>query len=264
MPAPNLGPNYDLASRLSALEDQVRRLQANPIGQAFSATQSDGSVGIQIYQDPGTGALNWVIYQGPNSPRDPDTGLHPIMAFLGQLFSHGSPIDSGIIINRPTGTQSAIFGNRGMQVLDTTGHQVVGTDEYGTGASGTGLNTPWIPLGQPVGASPNGTGWPNTTSTTMAEVGLLAFPAQHSQITWYGITYLASGAGSVQLALNNGAAGAVHNVGAGFTYLNDTMPLGTWYWQEVLQLTANAQVTSGAGPIYFAVLGVWGCGTGLS
>jgi hypothetical protein len=263
VPAPNLGPQYDLAARLSALEDQMRRMQANPIGQAFSATQSDGSVGIQIVQDPTTGALDLVVYQGPSSPRDPNTGLHPIMAYLGQLVSQGVPVDSGAIFQRPTGVPSAVFGNRGLQVYDTVGHQVFATDEYTTSASGIGLNNPWIPLGQMVSASPNNAGWPNTTSTSMAEVGLLAFPAQHTQISWYGITYLASGAGSVQLALNNGASGTVHNVGAGFSYLNDTMPVGTWTWHEVLQLTANAQVTSGAGPIYFAVLGVWGCGSGF-
>lgn len=264
MPAPNLGPQYDLAARLSAVEDQLRRMQQNPIGQAFSATQSDGSVGWQVYTDPTTGSQAMVFYQGPTTARDPNTGLHQALAYFGELFSGGVADDSGILFYRPNGATSAVVGNRGLQVFDAIGHQVFGTDEYGSSPSGQGLNTPWVGYGQPVSAGPTGTGWPNTTSTSLAQVGFLQFPAQHAQITWYGATYLASGAGKVQVTVNNGAAGAVHSVGAGFTYVNETVPLGTWSTHEVLQFAMNAAVTSGAGPIYFVVFGVWGCGSGLT
>lgn len=263
---PQLGPAYDLAKRLAALEDQVRRLVANQIGQAFSATQSDGSVGMQVLQDPATGGTAMTFYQGPNTPRDASTGQHPELMYVGELFTGNTPQDSGVIFQRPDATQSAVVGNRGVQLKDPHGNQVFTTDEYGTSPSQVGLNTPWIPLGQPISNSAGSTGWPNTTATSSSLVAFLNFPAQHSHITWSGIAFCPSGsAGQVQVQVNNGSAGATHSVGGGYTYLGpETFSLGSsWSWQEPLQVQCFANLTSGAGPVSFAVLGVWGCGAGF-
>lgn len=261
---PNLGPDYDLAQRLTRLERLVAGMTSQ-LGQAFSATQSDGSVGMSILQrQDQVGATAMTFYQGPTTARDANTGLHQALLYIGQIYSGGQAQDAGALWYRPTGTESAVIGNRGVQVYDTQGHQVLGTDEYGTSPSGQGLNSPWIPLGQPVTGSPGNTGWPNTSSATLAAVSFLNFPAQHSHLTWYGTTYLAAGAaGQVQVGISGGAAGAVHPVGAGFTNLNETFSLGTWSWQQELQLSASAALTSGTGPIYFAIFGVWGCGSGF-
>lgn len=258
-----LGPAYDAAVRLAAIERRLSRLESNPIGQAFSATQSDGSIGLQIGQDAATGATAMVFRQGPATARDPNTDQHPQFVYLGQLYADGVLEDAGGIFSRPTGAESMVVGNRGTQILDPGSHVVFSTDEYGSAPSQIGLNTPWIPLGQPVTSGPTTGGWPNTTSTSMASVAFLTFPAQHSHITWYGATYLASGTANVQMTVNNGAAGAVQTVGSGFTNLSETFSLGTWSWQQVCQFAVNAEVTSGADPIYVSVQGVWGCGSGF-
>lgn len=262
---PNLGPSFDLASRLAAIEDQLRRMQANPLGQSFSATQSDGSVGMSISQDiQGDGGTLTRWYQGPTTGRDPSTGQHPLLAYIGQVFVGGAPVDSAMIFFRPGGSASLLLGSRGVELLDTQSNQVFSTDEYGSSPSGIGLNTPWIPLGQPIPAVPSNAGWPGTSASSMTEVSLLTFPAQHAQLTWYGYAWCPAGAtGQVRVQLNNGAAGAIHTVGAGFTPITETIALGagSWSWQEVLTLTGNAALTSGTGPIQFAIHGVWGRGS---
>lgn len=253
---PNLGPEYDLAARLAALEDTVRRMQANPLAQAFSMTQSDGSVGMELGQDPNTGSGRWIVYQGTTTSRDPNTDQHPTLMYLGELVDgSGTLVDSGLILFRPDGSESIVIGNKGVGILDKHGDQIFTTDE-----TDKGVADPSLHLGQPVAL---GTGlWPNTTSTSLTGVSMLAFPAQQAQITWYGATYLPAGStGEVQVTVNNGAAGAVKSVGAGFNYVGtETIPLGSgaWSWQEMLVVNGNAAVTSGPGPIYFQIVGVWG------
>jgi hypothetical protein len=258
-----LGPQYDLAKRITQLEQLVANLASNQIGQAFSATQSDGSIGMQVLQNTfGAGATAMVFYQGPTTARDPSSGQHPQLLYVGQLSVGGSPANSGAIFYRPDGSRSMTVGDRGVGILDPQGHVVFNTDEP-TAGSGQGLADPWIPLGTPITNSPTNAGWPSTTATSLGAVSFLTFPAQHPQITWYGSTYCPAGTtGQVQVQVNNGAAGATHSVGAGFTSIGpETIPLGSWSWQDVLQLSGNATVTAGAGPIYFHIFGVWGRGS---
>lgn len=258
------GPDYDFATRLRRIEDYLSRQMQNQIGQALSTTQSDGSIGIQIGQDSG-GAAGLTFRQGPGTPRDASTDQHDIFAYLGQIYSGGTLEDAGALFYRPDGSQSQVIGNRGTQIIDPHGHQVVTTDEYGSSPSQIGLNTPWLNLGQPQPL--DASKWPQTTSTSLAEVSLLAFPAQHAQISWYGTTYCPAGTtGEVQVTVNNGAAGATHAVGAGFTNIGpETIPLGSglWSWQEMLQVIGNAQVTSASGYVAFMIYGVWGAGSGF-
>jgi hypothetical protein len=257
-----LGPQYDLAARLAALEDQVRRMQSNGLGQAFSSTQSDGSVGMQIGQNPnGSGATATQWYQGPTTSRDPNTGLHPGLAYIGELFSGGVSVDSGAIFARPDGSTSMVIGNRGVQIVDKFNNTVVGTDEFGASPTGKGLAYPLIGYGP---ALPSvGTNWPSTTAASLSSVAILSFPAQHAQVAWSGQVYCPAGTtGQVQVQINNGAAGPVHSCGAGYTTIGpELIPLGTWGVRQGLTLTGLAAVTSGAGPIYFGINGVWGQGS---
>lgn len=258
---PQLGPQYDLASRIAALEDQVRRIQSNGLGQAFSSTQSDGTVGMQIGQSQGgSGSTAMVFYQGSTTPRDPNTGLHKALLYIGELFAGGVSVDSGALAYRPDGSQSLVVGNRGVQILDKLGNTVLASDEYGTAPTGKGLNSPQISYGIPL--INDATKWPQTTATSMSEVSILSFPALHAQMTWTGYVYCPAGStGQVQVQINSGANGAVHTVGAGFSNFTETIPLGTWGFQQVLALTGNAAVTSGPGPISFGIFGVWGQGS---
>lgn len=261
---PNLGPEYDAAVRLRAVEERLARLEANPYGQLFSATQSDGSVGMQISQNAGgAGATAMVFYQGPTTSRDPSTNQHPTLLYVGELFSGGVSIDSGARWNRPDGSAAEVIGNRGVQIYDPHGHQVIATDEYGASPSGQGLNSPWVGYGPVV--SNNALNWLNTTSSSLVNIGQLAFPAQHANIAWSGSAYCPAGTtGQVQVALNSGATSAVKSVAAGgFTTIDDTLALGTWSFQQVLTLSLAAAVTSGPGPIYTQIFGVWGKGSGL-
>lgn len=260
MPAPNLGPSADLAVRLANLEDQVRRLQQNPLGQAFSATQSDGSVGLQVYQDPTTGSLNWVLYQGPNSTRDPNTGLHPIMAYLGQLFSGGVPVDSGVLFNRPNGVQSAVIGNRGVQIFDAKHNQVFATDEYASGSFGEGLQEPSIPIPLPVPVAV--LSWPKTnTSGTLAES---SFRAQHSHVFYSGFGYCDAGTtGTVQVVIQD-STGATVATGTSYAMSNaavqgfgETLALPAGFFSAGYTMKVNASA-SGGGNTYAQLVAAYG------
>lgn len=142
MPLPNLGPQYDFAARITALEDRLARLESNPIGQAFSTTQSDGSVGLSLGIDSQTGSFRWIVYQGSTTARDPNTAQHPALMYLGELVDGtGAFVDSGLIMFRPDGSESLVVGSGGVGVKDTAGNIVFSTDA----TSGQGLARPYIP-----------------------------------------------------------------------------------------------------------------------
>lgn len=249
MPAPNLGPQYDLASRISQLEDQVRRLQQNPLGQAFSATQSDGSVGMRIYQDPTTGSTSMVFYQGPTASRDPNTGLHPLLAYFGELFSGGVAVDSGVLLYRPDGVQSAVIGNRGVQIFDGDHNQVFATDEYGSSPSNEGLSRPWLTIDKP--AATAYALWPHLSAS-----GLLAesfFIAQQSHVFWNGSVYADAGvSGSVQASVTIGSTtitGATHSYSGSQVNISETIAVPQPFHGSTAVFAINATVT-GTGNLY--------------
>lgn len=256
-----LGPAYDQAVRLRNLEERLARLEGNELGQAFSTTQSDGSVGMQLGQYAGNNGANAMLfYQSTDTPRDSQTGQHPTFLYVGEVYSSSGPNHAGAVFFRPDLSESAVVGSSGLQILDKVGNRVVGSDEYGTSPSGKGLNSPWVSCGAPI--ANDVAKWPQTTSASLVNVSILSFPTQHANITWTGQAYCPTGTtGQVQVQLNSGAAGPVHTVGSGFTTITETIPLGTWSFQQVLALTGNAAVTAGAGPIYFGIYGVWGQGS---
>lgn len=265
---PNLGPQYDLATRLATLERLVAQLAANQIGQAFSATQSDGSVGMQVVQSTtGSGSTAMIFYQGANTTRDPNTGAHPRLLYIGELFAGGVSVDSGAIAHRPDAgnTQSLVIGNRGTQILDPLGHQVLATDEYGNSPSGEGLTSPILALASPVATGSSS--WPKTNSTSLGTVAQSEFVAQHPHVWWVAQAVCDAGVnGSVQAQIV-GASGAVatgpaHTVtGTTFINISDTLVLPAGFWRQTYAFEVQAQVTSGTGNIYCQTLLLNGMGT---
>lgn len=248
MAVPNLGPQYDLAKRLSALEDRLARLEANPLGQAFSVTQSDGSVGLSIGinpQDP-SGSTALIFYQGSTTARDPNTDQHGEFLYIGELAAGGKLVDSGLIAYRPDGTESAVIGNRGVQILDTKGHTVVSSDED----SGEGLARPWVPLPKPV--SLDTSQWAGTTGS-----GIIAesfFNAQHPKVHWNATAVADTGvSGTVQVTISCGAqsvSGASHSVTAGTpTYIDEVLVLPQPFFGQEWTFAVNAAVSSGTGEV---------------
>lgn len=257
---PNLGPTYDLAARLHNLEVQVRQLCANQIGQAFSATQSDGSVGLQVVQSTtGSGGTAMVFFQGPNTPRDPNTGYHPMLLFVGQLWENGQPEDAGLLCARESGKYyfSAEPAN-GFAVYDAAGNVVFAPDEV----SGQGVARPYLPIPLPVATAY--TSWPHTSSSgTIAES---EFPGQNPKLTWTGLAIADAGTtGTVQVNVVDAAtgtkvlSGASYSVGSsGYTSISDAVgPLPSPFLDRTfaVQVTASA---SGGGNVYAQLLTVFG------
>lgn len=257
---PNLGPQYDLAARLAALEDTVRRMQSNPLAQAFSMTQSDGSVGMELGQDPGTGSGRWIVYQGTTTSRDPNTDQHPIFMYLGELVSNGKIVNTGAIFVRSGGQESMTIGDGGAGILDKTGWAVFTTDE----TAGEGIANPWIPLPalQPVDTST----WPATTATTWTTIAENEFRAQHSQIWWAADTYADTGTnGQVRVTVINigdgstVATGSTFSVtGGAFGSASDTFALPAGFWGQTYSLQLQAQVTSGTGNVRAGTFAAYG------
>lgn len=242
-----LGPQYDLAVRLSALEDLVRKLAGNQLGQAFSSTQSDGSLGMKIAQNlAGSGATALVFYQGPTTSRDPNTGLHPSLLYIGELFVGDTSVDSGAIFFRPDGSESMVIGNRGVQIIDTKQNTVVSSDE----TAGEGMARPWIPLGTP--GSFHFAHWPYTDSSgLMAE---LFFSAQHPKVYWNASVAGDAGVtGDVTMSITvNGTTVSSATYSYSGTQVNIsetlTLPQPFYGYQAVLQI--NGEITGGTGKLY--------------
>lgn len=134
-----LGPDYDLAVRLKRIEDQMSRLQGSPLGAAFSAAQSDSSIGMSIYQDPTTGTTSLVFRQGPSTPFS-DTSVtpaqHPKFMSIGQLDPGSLPVlatldkDAGMAVLREDGSAMLVLTNTGgVQFFDKLGNLAYATAE---------------------------------------------------------------------------------------------------------------------------------------
>lgn len=246
-----LGPNYDLAQRLKRVEDYIARQQQNPIGQAFSATQSDGSIGLQISQTTnGAGATALVVYQGPQTARDPSTGQHPMLLWLGQLWVNGAPSDNGAIFFRPDGTESVIIGDRGVQIVDKGGKTVVSSDEN----SGEGLATPWIELGQPT--SSHFSHWPYTNSGTSALIAEKFFQAQHPKIYWNASVAGDPGvSGTVQATITvNGQTvqSGSYSYSGSQVNISELITLPQPFFGHAATFAINGSLSGGSGNLYCA------------
>jgi hypothetical protein len=253
VPAPNLGPQYDLAQRLSKLEQLVQALAGNQLGQAFSATQSDGSLGLTIQQNTaGAGSLGTRWYQGPNTARDANTGQHALLLYIGQLFVGGTPIDNGVLLYRANGGQIAALGAGGFEFHDLTssstsgGNIVVSTDQ----ASGEGLATPWVALPTPVE-----TGvayWPHTNGSGV--VAQSYFHAQHPKVWWSAsCTADAGTSGTVSLTLSNGSQSVTtpnfSAVNGSFTGIDVVLTLPKPFYGQSWSASVNVSA-SGGGNVY--------------
>lgn len=244
-----LGPQYDLAKRIAQLEQLVAQLAANQLGQAFSATQSDGSLGMAMLQSTqGAGATQTVWYQGPNSPRDPNTGQHPLLVYIGQTVVGGVFSDNAVIFLYPSGVESMTVGAGGVGVLDTRGNVVFTTDA----PSGQGLGRPWIPIQAPVVA--DASKWPSTTATSWGEIARSYVNEQHPKIQWAADGYCPTGTGQVQMLVrdfsnNVMASGPVHTVSSGFGAWTDVLTLPDGFDLQDHYISVMAQMTSGTGSI---------------
>ena len=244
---PNLGPDYDLAVRLKRVEDTLARMGLNPLGQALSASQSDGTLGMSVLQDfAGITVTRW--YQGPSTPKDPQTGQHPMLIYIGQTVSGGLPSDNAMLCFYPSGGESMVVGTGGVGVLDTKGNTVFTPDQ----TAGEGLATPWIPLPMPQVA--DASKWPSTTATSWAEIARCYPLDQHPKIQWSGSSYAPSGTGQVQLVVkdfssNVLASSPVHTASSGFAQWTDviTMPAGQYGQNHFISVMA--QLTSGTGSV---------------
>lgn len=257
MPAPNLGPGYDFSVRLRTLEQLVRQLMQNQIGQAFSATQSDGSVGMQVRQNvQGAGSTALAFYQGPNTTRNAQTGMHPLLMYVGQLFVNGAPSDSGVLLYRPDGGQIAALGAGGFEFreLSAANQIAISTDQ----ASREGLATPWLPLPAP---QQTGIGnWPKTT--TSGVIAQTYIHAQHPKVWWNASAYADAGSsGSVSLTITCGSqsvSSASFPVSSGaFTSIDTVLTLPQPFFGQAWTVSVNASATGG-GNVYCQTFGFYG------
>lgn len=247
---PNLGPDYDMAVRLKALEDRLARLEANPYGQALSMTQSDGSIGLSFHQDPTSGAARLAVHQGPDTARDPATNQHPDFLYLGEGYINGTPIGAAMLLYYENSQLLAAFDSQGFELFDPQGNIIASNDQL----SGEGLGDPWLPL-----ALPTATGvgsWPQTaTSGTIASA---QFRAMHPKVQWSGVAYSDSGVtGTVQVTVTDGgghivASGQTYNLPGGsfVNYGFEVVSLPQPFWGSTYTLNITAQVTGGTGNVY--------------
>lgn len=254
MPLPNLGPEFDLAQRLTALERAVRNLGGQAMLQAASSTQSDGTVGLFIGETTG-GATALIVYQGPGASTDPNTGQHPMLLYVGQLDVNGSVANSGVIASRPNGIEIMTLGDGGCGIFDAFQNLMLASDEV----AGWGLRDPWIPLPTPAPATAGN--WPYTTNTSWTTIASSSVVLQHPRVKWNGYGYMGAGSAQFRLLVNGQALGAV------FTATNGYVPIAEEFnllagsqWQNGVEVDLQAQVTSGTGNAAGQVTGIYGRG----
>lgn len=253
---PYLGPDYELAARLRRIEDQLSRLAANPLGQAFSSSQSDGSVGLVIGQyNGGSGATALQFFQGPNTPRDPNTNQHPLMLYIGQIEAGGVLEDNGVLMYYPSGTQLAALGQDGLVFSDPGGRVVVSNDQ----TAREGLARPWIPLGQP--APTLYALWPHSSVSGL--IAELFFNAQHPKVYWNGSVAGDAGVtGSVQMTITVGShsvTGATHTFAGTQTNFSETLTLPQPFFDYTATVQINGTITGGTGNLYCNTWQLVGC-----
>lgn len=192
---PQLGPDFDLAVRLARLEQQVAALQANPLGTAFGQTQSDGSLGFELAQDPNSGGTALGFRHGPTSPfsdteSTPGTPQHPRFLYIGQLDSTKLPTtaitdnDAGFVLLRSDGSPLLIVTDTGgIQMFDRGGKLLLSTDETNGGLATATAYPP--PL-------PNASLMSTVTAGTEQQLGYNQFINYHTQLTvgmsWSGLS----------------------------------------------------------------------------
>lgn len=269
---PNLGPDYDLAVRFQSAEDAIRRMQANPLGTNFSQSQSDGTVGFELFQDPDSGGTALGFRHGPNSPFTdsttvPGTTQHPRFLYMGQLDSTKLPVsavvdtDAGFVLLRASGVPILIVTDSGgIQVFDKGGNLVLGTDEVSGGIS-TAVYYP-----TPQSTSPGLV--PQTANTASVGVASSSFINYSPRIHWDAIADMNGGGagGGCSLGLTNLATGAVvngvqHNNVSTFLNVGETITLDeSWIGVSVLATVYASSATLGT-PFYVSPLGLYGIGS---
>lgn len=266
-----LGPDFDLAMRLKSVEDRLARLEANPLGEAFSTTQADGTEGLSIVRDTISGAVAMRLRHGPTSTVGAD-GQHPTFFYMGQLDSTIlAPSDTnigkaGAVWLREDGTLIAVLGPAGVQLYDASGNPVVATDE----SVGAGFGAPsWeIPLGYWNPTAPNRQFVALTTPTDCVEVQFtVKAPTVH---LGYQISTDAATAGAWQwrvVTANGTVTGQAGVVTAGNSVVTSddiALPMsvgGFSLWNQVVTLICSANVTSGTGNVYVLPQQAWQTGT---
>lgn len=246
---PQLGPEYDLAQRVAKLERALSTVLQG-LGQAFSNTQSDGSIGMDISQSQdGTGASRTRWYQGPDSTTDPNTGQHPVFSYIGELAGGGTVGTVGQIWCYPSGADMIVVNKDGYLVFDQAGNIV----RSGDSLSGEGIARPWLVINSP--APTFYSMWPSTTSTSPTLIAQSWFDAQQPKVYWSATLNADAGTtGQVQLVLNQGGSPSVATplrtvAAGGTTYINDVLTLPQPFWDQSWSLSVMAAVTGGTGAV---------------
>lgn len=272
---PNLGPDFDLAQRLARLEAAIAGIQANPLGTSFSQSQSDGSIGFQLAQDPDSGGTALSVRHGPNSPfsdttSTPGTPQHPRFLYIGQLDPAKLPVnaivdtDAGFVLLRDDGSPSIIVTESGgVQVFDPNGALVLATDETNGGLA-TSLS---YPTPQPV--TPSNGNSINTVGFTLVHQS--TFINLHTRLVFDTVgNSNTGGGGTFNVAVENGAtfeviSGPGYSVPSGLAGISahdELVVPASWVGQQVV---AFCQATGGSGgPTYVNVQNVYGIGSTTS
>lgn len=272
-----LGPDYDLAVRFSAAEDAISRIQANPLGTNFSQSQSDGSIGFELFQDPASGGTALAVRHGPTSPfsdttTTPGTVQHPRFVYIGQLDSTKLPTqaivdrDAGFVLLRDDGTPMVVCTQSGgVQMFDKGGVLVYATDEV-IGGLATAVTYP-----QPMPVYPT-LGYEQTSSTltpTLISSFINYSPSLAYQVILAASDGSASGTAQVVLAAYDSSGNAVaswssqvhSNTGGGVTgtYISEVIPLTSEWIGKLVGFQVNA--AAGTGAAYVVVSQLYGVGS---
>lgn len=260
---PQLGPQYDLAARLTYLEQRLARLEQNGLGQAFSSTQSDGSPGLAIQQaTTASGATVTRWYQGPNTSRDPNTGLHPALMYIGQLVdgvTH-TPLDNGVIVFYPDEAHQMVnLSPNGVQLFGNDGGQIFSNDT----TSGAGLARPYLPYPHP--GPTDALKWPTTSAGSWGEIARSLVNWQHPRVYVTGSVYAPTGVtGDAHVVLrdsnfNTLVTGATHTASnGGFANFGEYLTLPSGNNGQFGYISVEAQVSGGTGQVYADTQGIYG------
>lgn len=243
---PQLGPEYDLARRLDRIERALSTVLQG-LGQSFSSTQSDGTLGLEIMQDQSNqGATVTAWFQGPRTAVDPQTGQHPPLLVIGETVVGGVPGDSAVIGYYPSGNTSMTLGAGGLGIFDATNNVVFTPDQ----TAGQGLSRPYIPGVFYRSDYPD---WPTVTGSAFATKYRARMPKQHPKLLvyCYASTDGTGTTGQVQVLVNGAVWGAPQSTGYGVGELVfGPLPVDGTHESD-LDIEIQGCVTAGTGGIKF-------------
>lgn len=221
------------------IDDAIAKSQRAPVG------------GLAV-----TGKSGVTIKNGGRFTADyPDDQGGGACVYVGDIYSvvDGSYQGTGLLVQAPDGTDLMVvrtdvgFGSTMHNIYDSGGRIIVGNDA----ASREGLARPWIPLPLPVtNVIAN---WPNTTSTSAANIAESQGELQHPKIWWNATTVADAGVtGTVQLKITYGSVtvfGASHPVTSTVAFIDEVITLPSGFANKNAVIDVVARVTGGTGKV---------------